>query len=174
MRLEGSPVVRVRRPRLWISETAIAVIDTAARDTHPHEAGGVLLGVLTERGRPWITEAVAVPSARLGRSSYELPVDARPKAADAARVRDNRLGYIGDWHSHPADVGPSDTDLETMKQIARDPDAACPHPVLLVARRTTDGYRLDGHQLARRKLRRLRVITAGGVTQSCRRRGRRR
>jgi proteasome lid subunit RPN8/RPN11 len=153
----------VRRPRLWLSERAQTTIEEAARRAHPDETGGVLVGVHSANGRPWVVEAVEVPSAHAGSSYYELPADARPEVVDAARVRDRRLGYTGDWHSHPADVGPSDTDVATMKAVAEDADGQCDHPVLLIARRAEERYQLDGRQLARRRLRRLRLIVAGDL-----------
>lgn len=164
----------VRRPRLWLSERAQATIEEGARRAHPDETGGVLIGVYGANGRPWVVGAVEVPSERAGLSYYELPADARPEAVDAARARDPRLGYIGDWHSHPADVGPSNTDVATMKGVAEDAGRECDHPVLLIARRSEETYQLDGRQLARRRLRQLRVIAAGDlpVAQDSRRRDR--
>lgn len=164
----------VARPRLWLSETAEAEIRRAAIDAHPHETGGVLLGVYVQRQRPWIVEAVVVPSQQAGHTYYELPPDARPEAVDAARRADKRVGYLGDWHSHPADVAPSETDIATMRRLAADAGAKCQHPVLLIARRTRAGYRLDARQLANRKLRKLRVIAAGGLPRNERRRRHRR
>jgi proteasome lid subunit RPN8/RPN11 len=160
----------LRRPRLWLSEQAAADIRAAAAAAHPVETGGVLLGVYVGRRRPWVVRAVVVPSMRAGHTSYELPPGARPTAVDAARRIDNRLGYLGDWHAHPRDADPSSTDVATMCDLAEDHDARCPHPVLLIARRTPAGYRLDARQLARRKLRKLRVIAAGGLPRAHRKR----
>ena len=156
-------MANVRRPRIWLSEKAEAEVRRAADEAHPHEVGGVLLGVLVKRHRPWVVEAVVVPSEQARHAYYELPANARPQAVDAARHVDRRLGYLGDWHSHPADVGPSETDRRTMTALAADPEAQCSHPVLLIARRTPTGYRLDAREVAKRKLRKLRVIAAGGL-----------
>jgi proteasome lid subunit RPN8/RPN11 len=157
----GSPVVR--RPRLWLSERAQAAIEDAARRAHPAETGGVLVGVYGDNGRPWVVEAVEVPSAHVDPTYYELPAGARPDVVDTARVRDRRLGYVGDWHSHPADVGPSETDIATMKEVAEDAGGDCDHPVLVIARRVDEAYRLDGREFARRRLRKLRLIAAGDL-----------
>lgn len=153
----------VRRPRLWLSERAQVAIEEAARRAHPDETGGVLVGVYGDNGRPWVVEAVEVPSAHAGSTYYELPAGARPKVVDTSRVRDRRLGYVGDWHSHPAGVGPSETDVTTMKEVAKDARDDCDHPVLLIARRVNEAYRLDGRELARRRLRKLRLIAAGDL-----------
>jgi proteasome lid subunit RPN8/RPN11 len=155
----------VRRPRLWLSERGQAAIEEAARRAHPDETGGVLVGVYGDNGRPWVVEAVEVPSAHAGSTYYELPAGARPEVIDTARVRDRRLGYVGDWHAHPADVGPSDTDVITMKEVAEDAGGDCEHPVLVIARRVDDVYRLEGLEFARRHLRKLRLIAAGDLPE---------
>lgn len=155
-------MLRPTSPRVWLTESAAALIADAAEAGHPIEAGGLLLGVCT-RGRPWIIEAVAVPSAAATGNFYELPAGARHDAVDRARTRDRRLGYIGDWHSHPANVGPSSVDVATMRELSADEEARCPHPVLFIARRAGDNYWLDARELAQKRLRKLRVIVAGGL-----------
>jgi proteasome lid subunit RPN8/RPN11 len=151
------------RPRAWLSERAADNIRRAAADAHPRETGGVLIGVYTGRRRPWILEAPVVESGRVGRTYYEIPAGIRPRVVDEARAGDERVGYLGEWHSHPADVGPSALDSETVQRIASDPAAACPHPVLIVARRREREYDLDARQLAHVRLRKLRLIAAGGL-----------
>ena len=151
------------RPRVWLSESAADTIRRAAADAHPRETGGILLGVYTGRRRPWILQAPVVESEAAARAYYEVPAGARPRVVDHARASDRRLGYLGEWHSHPADVGPSGLDSETVQRIAANPEAGCPHPVLIVARRRESDYDLDARQLARVRLRRLRLIAAGGL-----------
>lgn len=159
-------MLRFRRPRCWLSEEAEDEIRRASREGHPNEAGGVLIGVYVRRRRPWIVRAVTVPSEKPGRAHYVLPADARPRAVDEARKHDRRLGYIGDWHSHPADADPSETDVKTMRELAADTEGKkCPHPVLLIARRAGKDYRIDARQLRTRSLERMRVIAAGGLPE---------
>jgi proteasome lid subunit RPN8/RPN11 len=153
------------RWRAWLTETARDVITNAAAAAHPKETGGVLLGVLT-RGRPWITTAVEVPHAGATGVYYELAGGAAPAVVDAMTLLDPRLGYLGEWHSHPADHGPSDLDARSMRAIAADATAGCERPVLLIARRRRTDYDLDARQLQRRRLRRLRLIDAGPLQAS--------
>jgi proteasome lid subunit RPN8/RPN11 len=145
--------------RIWISESASEEMSTAAAAHHPQEIGGVLVGVASA-GRPWVTLAVTVPSTRRTPVYYELPAGARQATVERARRQDARLGYIGDWHSHPLDVGPSDIDRATMAALA-EADTDCPRPVLVIARRRDDGYRLDARQQVGAALRALRTISAG-------------
>jgi proteasome lid subunit RPN8/RPN11 len=155
---------RGRLSRVWLSErTALDVVGAAVK-AHPIEIGGVLLGVYTEGGRPWVVRSVTIESANAGRAHYELPAGARPRCVDEARMTEPRLGYLGDWHSHPADVDASDTDIATMRQLASDAEALAPHPLLLIARRSgPDKYWLDMREFAGRRLRKLRVLASGGL-----------
>jgi len=152
--------MRDARWRAWLTETARDVIVDAAGGAHPKETGGVLLGVLA-RGRPWITTAVEVPHAGATGLYYELAGGAAPSIVDAMALLDARLGYLGEWHSHPADVGPSDLDTRSMRAIAADSAAGCHRPVLIIARHRGITYELDARQLERRRLRNLRLIDAG-------------
>lgn len=152
----------MRRWRIWISESASEAISNSAAVHHPQEIGGVLIGVTSDR-RPWVTLAVTVPSKRRTPVYYELPAGARKVAVERARRADQRLGYIGDWHSHPLDIGPSDKDRATMAALAEG-DTDCPRPVLVIARRCGDSYRLDARQQVGAGLRTLRVIAAGPLS----------
>jgi proteasome lid subunit RPN8/RPN11 len=152
--------MRDGRWRAWLTEAARDLIVEAAAVAHPKETGGVLLGVLAH-GRPWITTAVEVPHAGATDVYYELADGAAPAIVDAMTLLDRRLGYLGEWHSHPADVGPSDLDARSMRVIAADATAGCGRPVLIIARRGGATYELDARQLQHRRLRNLRLIDAG-------------
>lgn len=125
---------------------------TAATRAHPRETGGVLVGVLADArgaGRPWVTHAVEVPSPKSGPTGYELAAGARQRVVKSLRKQDARLGYLGDWHSHPINLDPSGTDATSIASISATGD--CPRPLLFVLRRAKSGYEIDGrHGPARR------------------------
>lgn len=149
--------------RVWVSEAAREVLIAASDAADPDEIGGVLVGVMLDQGqgagRPWVTHAVVVASRRRGRSHYELPAGARRRVVTRLRKSDPRLGYLGDWHSHPLDVGPSPTDLESIESASRGGD--CPRPLLFLVRRGRQRYRIDPRQWTGKSLRRLQLRTAG-------------
>jgi hypothetical protein len=147
--------------RVWIAEEAAATSTHAAAAAHPRETGGVLVGVHTHGSRPWVTHIVELRSRKATGTFYEVPAGMRRKAILRLRERDQRLGYLGEWHVHPADVEPSPVDTETIARLASDPDAGCDRPLLLVARRTSNGYALDARQLSRGTLRELQIIATG-------------
>lgn len=153
---------RIAEPRALLSEDAWLAMAKAAGQAHPSETGGVLIGVLTRTGgveRPWVTDALEISSLRRGHAYYELPPGSRENAVSRIRRRDPRVGYLGDWHSHPADVGPSGTDATSIASIAVTGD--CAAPLLFVVRRSCGEYQLDGWQWAGGALRRLSILHAG-------------
>ena len=116
-------MTRPEPPQALMSENVSAALRRYARKADPDETGGILLGVRTN-GRPWITGAVEIASRDRGRSHYRLPAGATTPVVTRARQQDPRLGYLGEWHSHPADIGPSPTDRATMRRLA----LRCPAP----------------------------------------------
>lgn len=113
----------------------------AARKAHPHETGGVLLGVRAGRD-PWVVSAAHVPSADPSPSRYSLPKGATIPLVDAARERDKRIGYLGEWHSHPDGGGPSSDDRATMRALAW--FLPFPQPILLIVGREKGRYVMHG------------------------------
>ncbi len=149
--------------RVWVGEQARADMAKAAAAAHPDETGGVLVGVLGHlhggRGRPWVTHAVKVTSPRSGRTHYELPARARERVVTKLRRHDARLGYLGDWHSHPVNVDPSRTDKTSIESISVTGD--CERPLLFVVRRVNGTYEIDARQWTGASLRQLQVVDAG-------------
>lgn len=118
---------------------------TAAKRAHPDETGGILIGVYID-GHPWVTSAVEIASTDRSRSHYKIPAGTTHAAVRRARAIDNRLGYLGDWHSHPHDVGPSPTDLASLALISMK-QPKMPNPTQIVVRRTDHGYLLDARRI---------------------------
>lgn len=110
----------------------------AAEAADPYETGGVLLGPLS-RGSSWITHAVEVPARSPARQHYILPRGVTHHIVRCARGLDSRLGYLGEWHTHPADAGPSLKDAVTMVRL-RLLNASVP-PMLLI-RKEVGGYQV--------------------------------
>jgi hypothetical protein len=115
-----------------------------------------------------VTHAVEVRSRKSGPGYYELPAGARERVVKRLRRDDPRLGYLGDWHSHPADLDPSRTDADSMASASVTGD--CRRPLLLVVRRAADGYEIDARQWTGAALRRLQVRGSGpllGSSDAC-------
>ena len=125
--------------RVRLSEGAEAELIRAAEDASPVEAGGLLLGVRVA-DEPWIVGVVRV-SGPASSASYEIPQGATSVAMAAARETDPRLGYLGDWHSHPADVDPSRQDFRTLRGLSL--GARQGHRLMAVVRRRRTGWRVE-------------------------------
>jgi proteasome lid subunit RPN8/RPN11 len=147
---------------IWLSDEAAELIEAASRQYDPDEIGGVLLGV-TVNGRPWVTKSTLVVPERTSPTYYEIPAGARHDAVDQARRDDERVGYIGDWHSHPMDIAPSSTDRSTMRKLAADVESGCGEPILMLARRREDRYVFDPYQHRAGHLVALELIGAGAL-----------
>ncbi|MUL82336.1 hypothetical protein FZI95_11170 [Mycobacterium sp. CBMA247] len=147
--------------RLWITESARTAMTTVAAQAHPDETGGILIGVYLD-GHPWVITAVEIPSTDRGRSHYRIPGGTDHPAVLGARAADHRIGYLGDWHSHPHDVGHSRTDLASLALISmRTPRQ--PNPTQIVLRRTDHGYTLDARRIVTLVPRTCAITLTGGL-----------
>jgi integrative and conjugative element protein (TIGR02256 family) len=122
-----------------MSESVLERLRASAARAHPLETGGILIGV-TAGNSPWVTDAREFDSPERAPAQFILPRGVTRRAVRDARRLDGRLGYLGDWHSHPADVPASGTDLFTTRTTA----LAMRRPVLLlVVRRHGKTYALE-------------------------------
>lgn len=129
--------------RVFVSEHVVSMLQESAEASRPLETGGVLVGVLQD-DEPWITAAVEVIDRTRTLSRFEIPYGITPIAVEAAQERDPRVGLIGMWHSHPANVGASPTDKATLGREARRPKRQKKVPaVMIVVRDAGDGWVLD-------------------------------
>lgn len=151
----------MKPPELRIAEKAQSTMMIAAARAHPVETGGILVGVHVD-GQPWVTGAMEIVTADRGRSHFRIPAGATQPAVLRARAFDQRLGYLGDWHSHPADVGPSRTDMASLGVISmRHP--LQPNPTQIVVRRTDHGYVLDARRIVGLAPRTCVIELTGGL-----------
>lgn len=158
-------VGRVRQdqfpPCAYLTSEARAEILKKAAAAFPNETGGILIGLPTENGEPWITEAVELESDSPSPSSYRVPPGKTQKAVDQARRIDDRLGYLGEWHSHPNATGQSRRDKQTMLTLAESPALVGSAPLLIVARRIEGRYELACSRVESTSLRKVELRSAG-------------
>ncbi len=104
--------------RVFIAEWVADELKAMAEAARPLETGGVLVGVLRD-DEPWITSAVQVVDETRTQVTFEIPFGVTPVAIEAARADDSRVGFVGFWHSHPANAPASPTDRKTLAREAR-------------------------------------------------------
>lgn len=104
-----------RRFVVRLSATASTLIHTASERAKPTETGGLLLG-WWEANTIVIADAVEVVDSGATHASWTRRESTAQEALDRAlAASDNsNIGYVGDWHCHPAAVGASLTDLQSL------------------------------------------------------------
>lgn len=131
-----------------------------AKGRRPLETGGVLLGYRVSQTEAVVTGAIGPGPSAIHRADGFSPDAAYQETELAARFEssDGRETYLGDWHSHPGSAPlPSRKDRRTLKRIAREPDAYCPTPIMLIAGDEADRWIIEGWQGRVGRLGRLSV-----------------
>ncbi|HEX2039870.1 MAG TPA: ThiF family adenylyltransferase [Acidimicrobiales bacterium] len=118
-----------------VSEQAQHKLRRLAEAALPNESGGVLVGCMID-DRPVVTEVIEIHDETATDRHYLVPEDATANAVAAARERDSRLGYLGEWHSHPAGSGPSTLDVAAMLGAAE--GSGTTEPVLILVAPTSE------------------------------------
>lgn len=95
-------------------------IATLAVAAYPNETGGLLLG-WWDLGQVVVRYAVEVPDPGATSHSWSRDqVRAQATLDDAmTEYAHPWLGYVGDWHSHPAPQGRSGQDLGSIRRASR-------------------------------------------------------
>lgn len=151
-------------PTVMITDAARSAMVRAAAAAKPSETGGILVGVIDGHGEPCVVDAVEMRAEHPTSSRFVVPEGATIPAVEAARERDKRLGYIGEWHSHPSDQPASPTDTATMLRLAGRPGVV--DPVLVVLRPERDGgYSLDAHVAIDGHLTHTRLVAMGPLAE---------
>jgi proteasome lid subunit RPN8/RPN11 len=153
----------VERRVVLLAESADGLMREAAVRAHPRETGGILVGVWAEGGRPWVTHACEVESHEAGLAHYVLPAGTTRGLIEQLRRADSRLGYLGDWHTHPMDAPASGVDHQTVQRLAGTVDSNGREIVLLVARRRSRDYVIDAHLAYRRGVRPAPIVRTGDL-----------
>lgn len=119
--------------RIKLSFFVLDTIATAAAAAHPRETGGLLLGWWTD-GAVIVTHAVEVADPDATGNTWSRHEAAAQRALEAAQEKSEHpwLGYVGDWHSHPAPCGASEQDLRSIKRVS----TQYPHPMVLLVHRS--------------------------------------
>jgi integrative and conjugative element protein (TIGR02256 family) len=153
-----------RRPvRVTVAATAADLIAKRARKAAPNETGGLLLG-WWEGTAVVVAHAVEVPDPDATSSRWTRHENTAQAALDAALSDPSHpwLGYVGDWHSHPAPVDPSTTDELSLRHASRQ----YPQPLALLVHQP-DGH-LDLHvaHQGRSRAARLDLTAAAPVSET--------
>lgn len=154
---------RVRREDLPftvdLSERADRALRDASQEALPNETGGVLLGCIIDE-RPVISHVVEMRDPQATPSSYTIPEGQVEETVSTAQAHDHRLGYLGEWHSHPSHADPSALDVATM---LRRQEPGIPNPILLLAYPSAEQTELAAYATTSVGLRHADICITGGL-----------
>ena len=133
---------------------------TAGLAALPCETGGILAGFRTE-DQVVVTRAAVVPDVGSSRREYQLHKQSATE--ELARLKVSAapvVGFVGDWHTHPADMPPSSIDIASLGLVAR----ATGDLVALVVLPFHQGEPRPAHVRVGRRLRSARLNRRAQVT----------
>lgn len=110
-------------PRLHLSTTALTNGAALARMALPRETGGILVG-WHEGDTVVVTDVLPVPDKCAGGHHYNRNHKRAQRVLDVHRKQtaDENVGYVGEWHSHPAPQPPSHVDLNSLADLTEATD----------------------------------------------------
>lgn len=103
-----------------MTDTAWAEVVKRAGADPTRETGGILLG-WRHPGGIHVEQALEVPDRQAGHTWYRrrhVPAESALAAALNQLPEESDLGYVGEWHSHPAPIGPSFTDRRELRRVS--------------------------------------------------------
>lgn len=103
--------------RVMVTEPVRQGLIERARLALPNETGGIMLGFMTQDG-PLVTDLLEIVAVVSKRASFKIPKGLTQEIVRARKAGGEQIGYLGDWHSHPAPMGPSLVDFKTLAALS--------------------------------------------------------
>lgn len=134
------------RPLVRVSRQALALAGRHAIEAGPHEIGGVLVGWWEGPSAAAVHELLLVADPSAGRNHYVREHAAAQETLRAylEDISHPHVGYVGEWHSHPAPQLPSGIDCATVSSISIRSRRAVALLVLSVAHGDVTPHALTG------------------------------
>lgn len=140
--------------RYKVSDEVLDFILGESLYKYPYETGGVLVGRM-DRTCLLIEYATGPgPAAEHAASSFKRDGENTQLMLDNIVAQsDGSYDYIGEWHSHPSNCGPSSKDIASLKWIAGNPKYAVTQPIMALCIKTSKDcwefrvYLFDGKKL---------------------------
>lgn len=150
-----------RRQRVALHRSVPPALTATARRSEPKETGGLLIGWID--GRTIVVRHILeVPDPDATHTSWTRSEERANEALTQFLTEAEHpwLGYVGDWHAHPAPVGPSQTDKRSLKKDSR----TVRQPLVLIVHRSDET--IDVLTAQRGMVARTTVTTFGQNGQS--------
>ena len=104
-----------------VPEAALTKVRTLAHAALPKETGGILIGYRTDQ-EVIVERFLEIPDEDATPTSYRRRHAEAQAALDgvlASEPPGSLLGYVGEWHSHPGQAGPSRKDVRQLRHGAQ-------------------------------------------------------
>lgn len=124
-------MIRPQIAQFSIDRQLLSFIIHESRKKYPNETGGIIAGY-RESGIVQIAFVTGPgPKAVHGRTSFLRDGEYCQKELDQIFEQTNgTVDYLGEWHSHPFNLGPSRRDKDSLSEIAMDANYASPMPIM--------------------------------------------
>lgn len=146
-----------------LAEKARRLILKESSHECPNETGGMLVGRFG--GNRVLIEHATRPGPRAQRLSHRFKRDGDYSQQVLDRIVAESKGerdYIGEWHSHPAQSGPSAQDVAAMSWIANNSRYAIDRPILVLCTcKSVDTWQLSFYLFDGQRLRKLKQSRGG-------------
>ena len=109
------------RNAITLHQAARHAIETTSKQHLPMECGGILLGYREDR-RVVVTHAISVQASTPATDCYtrdDVQANQLLRTFFEGREAGDPVGYVGEWHSHPAPSLPSHVDVKALRATAR-------------------------------------------------------
>jgi integrative and conjugative element protein (TIGR02256 family) len=124
-------MIRSQLPQFSIDQQLLSFIIHESRKKYPKETGGILAGYV-DHGIVKIA-FVSGPGPKAVHARTSLLRDGEYCQKELDKVFEQTNGttdYLGEWHSHPFDIGPSKKDKASLREIATDTRYAISTPLM--------------------------------------------
>lgn len=133
-------------PLVRISRHALALASRHAMEAGSKELGGIMVGWWVGASTAVVHDLLMVPDVDADSNHYKRRHRGAQEILNSYRkgLDDQRVGYMGEWHSHPAPQPPSEIDRAALAAITRRGRTAVVLVVLSVAQGRVTPHALIG------------------------------
>lgn len=119
--------------KVVVESTALSAILEETNKYPKHETGGILIGLLEEDGQLRVTLVSGPgPKAIHKTASFVRDGEYAQQFLDEARATNQRLQYLGEWHSHAGNPSPSGQDIQSLAKITTDAKYNAPDAIIAI------------------------------------------
>ncbi|WP_346882169.1 ThiF family adenylyltransferase [uncultured Algibacter sp.] len=118
---------------IHISKSVLKTIEEETTFHYPNEFGGVFIGYKSDEN--FIITNILIPDEyKNGKTIFvREPGTLNERLSEIHNKTNCKIQYLGEWHSHPdGPTNPSSTDINAMKEIAKDKNINIDKPLLMI------------------------------------------